>query len=118
MNTATTQDPRHSPADDALLSEIVQRIVERFRPNRIILFGSRARGDQRPGSDVDLFIEMETDGPPWERRRRIEELFEQRWWPMDILVYSPQEGAARRKSLVSIVPVIEEEGIVLYERAA
>ncbi len=118
MNTATTQEPRHLPVNDALLREIVQRIVERFQPHRIILFGSRARADHRPDSDVDLFVEMETDAKPWERRLGIRSLFRDRWWSMDILVYTPEEVAERRRSLISIVPVIEQEGKVLYERKA
>ncbi|MBM4047306.1 MAG: nucleotidyltransferase domain-containing protein, partial [Planctomycetes bacterium] len=40
--------------DDALIRDIVQKIVAAFHPRRIILFGSRARGEQRADSDVDL----------------------------------------------------------------
>ncbi len=118
MQPETLQPSRPQPVDDALLQEIVGKIVERFHPRRIVLFGSRARRDHQPDSDVDLFVEMDTQGPQWERRERIEELFSHRWWPMDVLVYTPDEVTARRGSLVSIVPVIEEEGVVLYERHA
>lgn len=102
--------------DEALLREIVRRIVECCAPRRIILFGSRARGAHRPDSDVDLFVEMETAAKPFERRARIRALFRDRRWGLDILVYTPAEVAQRRDSLVSLVPIIEQEGHVLYER--
>lgn len=40
----------------ALLAEMVDRIRSAFRPERIILFGSTARGEATPASDVDLLI--------------------------------------------------------------
>ena len=118
MQPETLQPSHTQPVDDALLQDIVRKIVERFHPRRIMLFGSRARGEHQFDSDVDLFVEMESDDPPHERRQQIEELFDRRWWSMDVLVYTPKEVAARRNSLVSIVPEIEAEGRVLYERPA
>jgi predicted nucleotidyltransferase len=41
---------------DEIIAEMVRRIVERFDPLQIILFGSRARGDAGPDSDVDLLV--------------------------------------------------------------
>jgi predicted nucleotidyltransferase len=41
---------------DALLGEIIRRIVEIARPEKIILFGSAARGNMGPNSDVDLLV--------------------------------------------------------------
>jgi predicted nucleotidyltransferase len=104
------------PLDDTTIEGIVQKIVDAFHPLRIILFGSRARGDQRADSDLDLFVEMETADPPVERRVKIRRLFRPSLCGMDILVYTPEEVAARRNSLASLVPVIEKEGRVLYEQ--
>jgi uncharacterized protein len=102
--------------DDSLIEEITRKIVEAFHPLRVILFGSRARGDYHEDSDIDLFIEMESDEKPWKRRTKIRSLFDHQWWPMDILVYTPAEVAERQHSLVSVVPVIEKEGRILFER--
>jgi len=102
--------------DDAAIAGIVGKIVKAFHPRRIILFGSRARGDHRADSDVDLFVEMETTDPPVERRVKIRQLFRPSVCGMDILVYTPEEVAARRNSLASAVPTIEKEGKVLYEQ--
>ena len=113
-----TLSPSPLPLDEALLDEITRRIVAACRPRRIILFGSRARGDHRPDSDVDLFVEMETDDPPPERDFKIRSLFPERRWGLDLLVYTPRETAARCDSLVSLIPLISTEGRVLYERRA
>jgi uncharacterized protein len=103
--------------DKVLIQEIVRKIVAAFNPRRIILFGSRARGDQREDSDIDLFIEMETNLHPVKRRTQIRELFERQWWSMDLIVKTPEEVLRERNSLISLVPDIEHEGEVLYERA-
>src|ERR1035437_7492048 len=101
------------PIDDALIQEITRRIVEGVHPNRIILFGSRARGDNRPDSDLDIFVEMESQDHPLERYMNVIKLFRGRWWPMDLIVMTPEEVRERRGSLVSIVPNIEREGKIL-----
>ena len=55
------------PIDDAKMLEIVGRLVEAVNPDRIILFGSRARGDAGPDRDLDLLIVKDSDVP---RHRR------------------------------------------------
>jgi predicted nucleotidyltransferase len=52
---------------EALLEQVTRTIVERFHPKRIVLFGSHARGQAGPDSDLDLFIEMQTTRRPPER---------------------------------------------------
>jgi hypothetical protein len=102
--------------DDAVIQEIIQKIATVFHPRRIILFGSRARGQARPDSDVDLLIEMETNLHPVERRIQIRRLF----WPppcaMDFLVYTPAELGERQNVIGSIVRSVLREGKVLYEQ--
>ncbi len=102
--------------DEALLEEIVRNIAENFHPYRIILFGSRARGDYLPDSDVDLFVEMETEDKPSERQFKIRSLFPNRRWSLDLVVCTPKETRRQRKMVSSLIPVIEEEGKLLYGR--
>jgi len=58
---------RQIVVDANLLQEIVRRLVEAIDPDRIILFGSRARGDARPDSNIDLLIVKDTDQPAYRR---------------------------------------------------
>jgi hypothetical protein len=49
--------------DQELINEVVDRIVRAFNPIRIVVFGSHARGDAGPDSDLDLMVEMESTLP-------------------------------------------------------
>lgn len=98
------------------VQEIVRKIAERFGPRRIVLFGSRARGDARPDSDLDLMVEMATDDAPAQRIRAIDALFGLRNWAMDLVVFTPQEVVEQRQHRNSLIQVIESEGKVLYEQ--
>ncbi|HWF44838.1 MAG TPA: nucleotidyltransferase domain-containing protein [Candidatus Kapabacteria bacterium] len=118
MELEYKQDTGNHKIDDALFHDIAARIVEAFHPKRIILFGSWARGDYDVDSDVDIFVEMETLDVPVERRLKVRRLFRDRWWPMDILVYTPEEVRVRSQTAASIVPEILREGITLYEQSA
>ena len=98
------------------VEEITRRIAQAFRPRRIVMFGSRARGDTRADSDLDLMVEMETHNPPAQRVRVIDALFGLRRWAMDLVVYTPQEVETQRQYRNSLIRVIESEGKVLYEQ--
>ena len=98
------------------IAEIVRKIAEVFQPRRIVMFGSRARGDTRLDSDLDLMVEMETNDPPAQRVRAISALFGLHRWAMDLVVYTPQEVEQQRRSRNSLLRVIESEGKVLYEQ--
>jgi len=102
--------------DAQLLNHITQTIAERFRPRRILLFGSRARGDARSDSDVDLFVEMETEKRPPERFAEITSVFGLRPWSLDVVVYTPEEVARLRGVNGTLLGLIEAEGKLLYER--
>ncbi|HEX6900443.1 MAG TPA: nucleotidyltransferase domain-containing protein [Thermoanaerobaculia bacterium] len=109
-----------SSVSEDLLTEMAQVIVREVKPERIILFGSHARGEARPDSDVDLLvIEREDFGKQRSRRREASLL-----WralarfpvPKDIMVYSQAEADAWQDSPGHIVAQALREGRVLYER--
>jgi predicted nucleotidyltransferase len=105
------------PITEELVQEIARKIVEEVHPRRIIAFGSYARGEHKPESDLDLIVEMETDKPFYERGLAIAALFRDRRWAMDLLVYTPEEFAKQRRVLGSLLSTVEQEGKVIYERS-
>jgi predicted nucleotidyltransferase len=57
--------------DDPILAGIVHRLVETFQPERIYLFGSKARSDESKDSDYDLMIVVPDNASPEKRRSRM-----------------------------------------------
>lgn len=102
--------------DDALIRHITDTIVAQLHPRRIILFGSQARGDAKPDSDLDLFIEMETPNTRTSAVA-IRRLFGLRDWAMDVIVYTPEQVARYTGQVGTMLYEAETEGRVLYECA-
>jgi predicted nucleotidyltransferase len=97
---------------------MVRRIVEEFDPERIILFGSHARGAAGPESDVDLLVVMRVDGSRREKATEIDRALSDRVLPLDLIVVTPEQFERSRDLIGSIVRPATREGRVLYERAA
>lgn len=75
---------------------LAQKIREKFNPQKIILFGSYAYGEPKKGSDIDLFIVMDTDKPVREQAVLIRREFRS-LTPIDIIVRTPQQVEERLK---------------------
>jgi HEPN domain-containing protein/predicted nucleotidyltransferase len=99
-----------------ILEQITRTIVEQLRPIRIVLFGSRARGDARPDSDYDVMVEMETDVESTDRAGAINRLFADHSWSMDVLVYTPEEILRWKDDVGVVLYDIVREGRLLYCR--
>lgn len=112
----TPQDA--SPAD--WIPEIVARIVRDFRPLRVILFGSHARGDAHAESDIDLLVVM-PDGFTGVRQRHtaVAMLDALRDLPVfkDVVVTTPDEIARRGDLAGTVLRFALDKGKTLYERA-
>jgi len=80
----------------------------------VILFGSYARGEAGPESDVDLMIIAESELPRFKRSRELYKLFRPYPFGMDIVVYTPQEIENGKKSPLSFVSTVLREGKTLY----
>ena len=100
------------------IQEMARIIAERFRPRKIILFGSHARGQGGANSDVDLLIVMDTDAPPHRRALPIRRALWDFACPKDILVRTPAEFERARRQFWNVVCPADREGKVLYERPA
>ena len=100
--------------DQELIEQVVATIVEHVHPNRIVLFGSQARGHAGPDSDLDLMIEMESDLKPVDRAIAIDALFPARLWPLDVAVYTPAEIKRDHGRVGTLLSMIEEDGRTVY----
>jgi len=112
----------HNPSDRlvsrALVPpELLDPVVAFFRPRRVILFGSVARGEAGPDSDIDLLVVLDDDAPPdkltyrsgMEARRPYKQ-------PADVIPCR-EETYRRFSKVVGTVPyAARTEGVVVYER--
>lgn len=96
----------------------VQRIVKRFNPEKIILFGSHARGTAGPDSDADLLVVMHVTDSKRRQAVQIDLALEGIPVPTDVIVVTPEEVEKHRDSLGTIIYEAVREGRVVYERAA
>ena len=105
------------PIDEAKVLEIVRRLVEAVKPDRIILFGSLARGDAGPDSDVDLLIVKDSDTPRHQRSIAAYRALTGLGVPTDILWRTPAEIEDWSRVPNHVVTRAVREGRVLYEKA-
>ncbi len=96
---------------------MVQRLVERFGPDQIILFGSHARGTAGPDSDVDLLVIMPFTGSKRAKQLEMRLALHDITLPKDIILASPDEVARRRNVVGTIIRPALREGKVLYARS-
>lgn len=101
---------------DDLLKDIVGRIVRTAQPEKVILFGSRARGKARPDSDFDLVVIKESDEPRYRRDAALYLALAGLNVPVDVMVYTPQEVREWSAVPLAFITTVVREGKVLYER--
>jgi uncharacterized protein len=107
---------RHITPD--LVAYIVEKIVHDVAPQRIILFGSRSRGQETESSDLDLLVIQDSGKSSRQVRRQIECLLCGRRFAIDLIVVTPEQVA---RNVADGNPFytrhILGEGKVLYDRA-
>jgi predicted nucleotidyltransferase len=96
---------------------MVRRIVERFDPERIILFGSHAKGTASPDSDVDLLVVMPVSGSKRRKQLEIRLVLREFGIPKDVIVTTPEEFAWRSGVPGTIERPAATEGKVVYARS-
>jgi predicted nucleotidyltransferase len=100
---------------DPVLIEILHRLVKAFQPERIYLFGSKARSDAGPDSDYDLMIVVPDDVPAERRRsRRAYQALRGTRAAADILVWTREAFDSRLHLPSSLPATIVREGKLLY----
>ncbi len=99
----------------ANLSVITRRLREAYKPERIYLFGSAARGDETPDSDLDLMVVIPDDAPPERKRSRLAyEVLRGTGIAADVLVVTHSYFEDRRKLKASLPGTVLREGRLLF----
>jgi predicted nucleotidyltransferase len=98
----------------AQIERMARRIVQQFAPERIILFGSHARGNAGPQSDVDLLVVMQVKGSKRQKQLEVRMALGDQPFPVDIIVSRPEDFAWRKDYVGTIEHPAWREGKVLY----
>lgn len=113
MNTTAHMEQR-----EAELQSMVRRIVERFHPRRVVLFGSHARGQAGPDSDVDLLVIVDVQGSVRKLANEIDMALADRKLPLDLVVMTPEQYARRKDIEGTVAHEAAVAGRVMHGRAA
>ena len=98
------------------ISEIVNKIVQYYAPDKVILFGSYANGTPNEDSDLDLIVIKNTDLPKQSRGREIRKYLFGSLVPMDLKVYTPSEFNDDMLNPYSFLSAAMKNSSTLYER--
>ena len=100
--------------DQAILNDIIHRVVEVAKPDKIILFGSAARDEMGANSDIDLLVIKSGD---FHRGRLTEEIYMNLFGvgqAVDIVVVTPEDVEQYRDSFALVIRPALEEGRTVY----
>ncbi|SRR5258707_6677349 len=99
------------------IGRILERLVRNFAPERIVLFGSYAKGTARPGSDVDLLVVADLEGDPVMHLRRARQLVADSFPPVDVVLCTPEEVAEAHTARSPFLLSVLGSGITVYSRS-
>jgi len=96
------------------IKRITDRIVKKYKPEKIILYGSFAYGNPCKDSDVDLLVVKSTKEPRTKRHLKLDRMLLDRTMPLDILVYTPAEIEKRMVLGDFFIRDVIKQGKILY----
>lgn len=98
------------------IKDISMKIVNNINPEKIILFGSYANGNNNEDSDLDLIIVKQSNLPKHKRGIEIRRLFYGLLIPMDLKIYTPEEYNNELNNKYSFLYTAIKGSKILYER--
>ena len=98
------------------ITEVVNKIVSDYQPEKILLFGSFQNGKPTEESDLDLLIIKKTEKRKFERAGDVKRLFNPYPCPMDIVVFTPEEFDKSKSVLNTLAYIVEKDHRVLYAK--
>lgn len=116
MAASRNRPKKRAPSNSEQIRKMAERIVRRFAPDKIILFGSHARGDAAPDSDIDLLVVMPIAGSKRQKAIEIGVALHDIRLPKDIIVTTPEEFEWRKDTIGTLEWPAVREGKVLYAR--
>jgi uncharacterized protein len=100
---------------NTLLTDVVRRLVEAYRPERIYLFGSMARGNAGPDSDFDLMVIVPDSAPPELQRSRLAyRALRGTGTAADVVVWPKASFERRSRVPASLPATVVREGVLIY----
>ena len=99
------------------LIRVIDRFVYAFAPERIVLFGSQAKGTQHDGSDVDLLIVADLEGDMAQHQQRARQLAADGFPPIDVSFCSREELANAAQARSPFLASVLSRGIIVYRRS-
>lgn len=100
----------------AEIERVGNEIGEAARAERVILFGSHATGQMSGDSDVDFLVVADSDLPRYKRSRDLYRKFRRLGFPLDVIVYTPEEVRRARQTPISFISQVMREGKTVYVR--
>jgi len=115
MSTARNFPPIRSRVTPEEVRTAIQRLVAAVDPLRIVAFGSRAKGTQRPDSDLDIAVILDPNSS-LRPTSKLWALFDDLDLPLDMLVIDEPKHLWLSTSINSVHHSIVHEGVVLYRK--
>jgi len=115
-NVGTRRQRILKPVSMSVIRQMAARVVRLFQPERVILFGSYARGKAGPDSDVDLLVVMDVATNKRDAVVEIAVALNEFPAPKDIFVSTPEEFEWRKQIIGTLERPANNEGKVLYAR--
>lgn len=98
------------------IDNVVRQIVARLRPQKVIIFGSYAKGTATINSDLDIFVIKDTELPMARRADNLMPMLSQALIPVDVHIYTPEEVEEYTKEQFSFISSILKTGKTVFEK--